>query len=320
MKKFISIILTIILVFSLFSIVSCGNKDDDTTVRIATLNGTTGFGLAYLMEQNANDNSTNKYEFTIESDASVVQSLIISGDVDMAALPTNAASALFNKTKDIEIIAINTLGVLYLIENGNSIQNMSDLDGKTIYCPAQNPTFILKYLLEKYEIDATIDSTTYAAPADLRTAVATNLVDIAVLPEPMVTIATKANSNLRVAIDLTEAWDEVEQEGSLVQGCIVARKDFIENHPEIVEKFLDEYKVSIEYLNQNVSDSASLVAKYKIFENENVAKLAIPKCNVAFIEGDEMKTAMEKFLQAMYSVNPKSIGEKLPTDDFYYKR
>lgn len=319
MKKIISLVMTLILVFSMFSIVSCGKKDD-TTIKVAVLNGTTGFGMAYLMEQNANGNSNNKYEFTIESDASVVQNLIISGEVDMVALPTNVASVLFNKYQDVEIIAINTLGVLYLLENGNSIQSMSDLNGKTIYCPAQNPTFILKYLLEKYEINATIDSTTYAAPADLRTAVANNLVDIAVLPEPMVTIATKANSNLRVAIDLTSAWNEVEQEGSLVQGCVVARKDFIENHTELVNKFLDEYKTSIEYLNNNVADSAALVAKHKIFENENIAKLAIPKCNVAFLEGDEMKAAMKKFLEAMYSVNPQSIGGKLPSDDFYYKR
>lgn len=319
MKKIISVLLIALMTLCMVS--SCGKTEKKAdNVNVSVLNGTTGFGMAYLMEQNANSASSNKYTFSIEADASVITSSLIKGDVDIAALPTNAAANVYNKTKGaIQIIAINTLGVLYVVENGTSVKSIKDLEGKTIYCPAQNPAFILEYILKKNNVNATID-TTYAAPADLRTAVAAGNVDIAVLPEPMVTIAKSANQSLSVALDLTEEWNKTEASNSLVQGCVVVRTEFAKEYPDSVSMFLDEYKKSIEYVNENPEGAAELIAKYDIFANQNVAKVAIPKCNIAFLEGVEMKNAMKAFLNAMYSVNSASIGEALPNDDFYYSR
>lgn len=319
MKKIVSVLLIALMALCLLS--SCGKTEKKAeNVNVSVLNGTTGFGMAYLMEQNASSASSNKYTFSVETDASVITSALIKGDIDIAALPTNAAANVYTKTNGgVQIIAVNTLGVLYVVENGTSIKSVKDLEGKTVYCPAQNPKFILEYILTKNNVNATID-TTYAAPADLRTAVAAGKVEIAVLPEPMVTIAKSANSSLNVALDLTQEWNKTEEENSLVQGCVVVRTEFAKEYPDSVSLFLDEYKKSIEYVNENPEGAAELIAKYNIFANQNVAKAAIPKCNIAFLEGNEMKNAMSAFLEAMYSVNPASVGGALPNDDFYYSR
>lgn len=323
MKKIIALLL--ILVLSLSFTVSCKNNNDEngekTDVNVAVLSGSTGFGMAYLMEQNEKGEAKNNYTFQVQSDATVVNSALLNGDVDIAALPTNAASVLFNKPNNpVKVIAINTLGVLYVVENGTTITNISDLENKTIYCPAQNPAFILQYILNKNNISATID-TTYSTPALLNKAVTSGALKdqnvIAVLPEPVLTTATKANSSLSVRLDLTEEWSKVE-DTQLVQGCVVVRTAFLEEHPEAVEKFLTEYEASINYLQNNNDATAALVVKHGIFANENVAKIAIPKCNVTYIDGNEMKSAMNDFLNALSTINIQSIGGKLPTDTFYY--
>lgn len=323
MKKILSLLLILVLSLSLFA--SCGKDEETNTeegktnVKVSVLNGTTGFGMAHLMEQNANKKASNNYTFSVESEGTDIIAQLVNGTVDIAALPTNAASVVYNRTQGaVKVIAINTLGVLYVIDSGNSVNSIADLEGKKIYCPAQNPMFILKHLLNKNGINAEID-TTYSAPADLRSALASGELDdaIAVLPEPMVTIAQSANKNLRVALDLTEEWNKVE-DSSLVQGCVVVRTEFLTKNKDAVDKFLAEYKTSIEYMSTNTADAAKLVKKHGIFANENVAKAAIPKCNVAYMDGSDMKKAMEGFLAAMNTVAPASIGGALPTDDFYY--
>ena len=325
MKKILSLILTIILASLLvLSFASCKkDKGDDTKadVNVSVLNGTTGFGMAYLMEENANGNASNNYTFSVETDASVISKGLINGSIDIAALPTNAASVLYNKPNSpVKIIAINTLGVLYLVENGSSVNSISDLQGKTIYCPANNPAYIMQYLLNKNNINATID-TTYSTPALLNQAVSSGALNsenvIAVLPEPVLTTAMKDNSSLSVRLDLTEEWNKVEST-QLVQGCVVVRTEYLNNNPDAVNKFLAEYKESIEYLQVNVSSAADLIVKHNIFANKNVAEIAIPKCNVTYMDGQEMKTAMNGFLTAMSTVDISSIGGTIPDDAFYY--
>ena len=316
MKKLLSIFIVLLMLVGMVS--SCQKAKFDGTVNVAVLNGTTGFGMAKLMDDNANNKSTNKYEFSIQTDASLIIAGISSGQYDIAALPTNAAANLYNKTNGgVQIIAINTLGVLYLLEKGNVVNNISDLANKTVYCPAQNPAFIAKAIFEKNGINVTIDSTTYPKPDMLREAVAAGLVDYAILPEPMVTIATKANSSYKVALDLTDEWNNVFDD-ELVQGCVVVRTEFAQNYPGTVNDFLKEYKKSIKYLNENVEESAAFIKKYGIFANENVAKLAIPNCNVEYMDGKDMKDAMSGFVNAMNDVAPASIGNAIPKDDFYY--
>ena len=269
-----------------------------------------------------------KYTVTVKTDASEVTAALINGDVDIAALPTNAAANVYNKTEGgVKILAVNTLGCLYLLtKEGVSISTFADLAGKTVYVPAQNPTFIFTDLCKKNNLipgtDITIDSTSYAKPDALRDALASGAVDIAVLPEPMVTIAVssakKNNVNLTNALDLTAEWNKVNAEGSLVQGCVVVRTAFLEEYPEAVAEFLTAYEASINYLNENPAQAAQMIADNGIFANATVAEKAIPKCNVCYLDGAEMKAAMEVYLTALSGINAASIGGKLPADDFYY--
>ncbi len=326
MKKLAKILLLTTLAFALsVAAVSCNNSDNNTQtpekINIATLNGTTGFGMAKLMSDAKASETQLNYNIEVQIDPSLIQTSLINGELDIAALPTNAAANLYAKTNGgIKILAVNTLGVLYVVVNEENadIKTLSDLEGKTVFCPAQNPTFIFKGLCEKANVNLKIDNT-YAQPADLRTAIVAGQVDIAILPEPMVTIAKSANKSLTVALDLTAEWDKVFPEGSLMQGCVVARTEFIEQYPEAVEKFLSEYEASVNYVNENTSDAAALIAEAGIFENPNVAKAAIPKSNIKYIDGEDMAAALDIFFNTLYNINPKAVGESVPSADIYYR-
>ena len=337
--RLLSIVLAAIL---LFSMISCNFFKDDIpesnepatnpTINVYTLNGTTGFGMAKLMSDAKSGTTTEKYNFSVQTDASNVTAAILNGSADIAALPTNAAANLYNKSEGgVVVLAVNTLGCLYLLTNQNeTITSFESLRGKTVYVPAQNPTFIFTYLCQQNGLkigeDITINSSTYAQPAALKDAVAAGLVDIAVLPEPMVTIAintaknTENGTTITNAMDLTAEWNKVSPEGSLVQGCVVVRRAFLEQYPEAVENFLKEYKASITYLSTNVDEASQMIVDNGIFTNAGVAKKALPNCNVCFLDGDAMKSAMQTYLEVLFGIAPASVGGKLPEDSFYYKK
>lgn len=319
MKKIVAILLTVAL---LLSFAGCGGKAAPASVRVMVLSGSTGFGMAGLMHAQAAGESAQDYAITLENDASNVTAALISGSVDIAALPTNAASVVFNKTQGaVQALALNTQGVLYLLSGGETVGSFSDLRGRTVYVPAQNPTFIFTCLCEanglKVGEDVMIDNT-YAQPADLRTALASGEVELAVLPEPMVTVALAANEALSVQLDLTEEWDKVEPEGTLVQGCVVVRKEFAEAYPDQVKTFLEEYGASIALCAEDPDTSASYIVEAGIVPKEGVAKAALSRCNLCFFTGEEMKTRLSDYLACMAQVDAAGIGGAVPTDDFYY--
>ena len=288
-------------------------------VNAMVLNGTTGFGMANLMDAASRGEASQAYNFTVETDASNIVAGLVNGSADIAALPTNAAATVYNKTQGgVQVLALNTLGVLYLVTDGSvTVESVADLAGQTVYAPAQNPTFIFQNILQANGLtDVTVDNT-YAQPADLNTAVASGQVSIAVLPEPMVTVARAQNPDLVVALDLTAEWDKVCTPGSLVQGCVVVRKAFVQENPGAVAAFLEEYGASIRMLQEDVQGTAEKIQANGIFAKAPVAAKAIPNCNVCFITGAEMQAALSEFLNIMYGVAPASVGGAVPGDDFY---
>lgn len=331
-RNLTALVLALIMIFAL---AACGQKqeseptptpapeaDASLPVNVMVLNGTTGFGMAGLISDSEAGNAALNYTFSVETDASNITAALVNGTADIGALPTNAAATLYNKTGGkVQVLALNTLGVLYLVTDGSEeITSFEDLRGKTVYAPAQNPTFIFQALCEKNGLavgeDITIDNT-YAQPADLNTAVSSGEVSLAVLPEPMVTVARSANDQLTVALDLTAEWDKVMPAGSLVQGCVVVRTEFAEEHPAEVAKFLEEYEASIELLTSDTAAAAQKIEETGVFAKAAVAQKAIPNCNVCFVTGAEMQSALGEFLNVMFEVAPDSIGGAVPADDFY---
>lgn len=322
-SSFLILVLVVVMSFGLFSCAKQPVVDKTLDINVTVLSGTTGFGMAPLMQNSADGTAVLNYRFTVESDASNVSAGLIQGTIDIAALPTNAASVLYNKTKgEILLLALNTRGVLYLLDGADQgITSFSDLRGKTVAVPAQNPTFIFSYLCEKNGLavgkDIFIDSS-YTSPAELQANVAAGKVTLAVLPEPMVTITKSSNQEIKVVLNLTEEWDKVSPAGSLVQGCVVVRREFAENHPAEVKKFLEEYEASVNEVISFPKTAAEKIAAQGIFAKAAVAQKAIPNCNLCFVTGNDMKTAMQEFLNIMYQVQPASVGGAIPGDDFYY--
>lgn len=331
-RNLTALVLALVMIFAL---AACGQKqeseptptpapeaDASLPVNVMVLNGTTGFGMAGLISDSEAGNAALNYTFSVETDASNITAALVNGTADIGALPTNAAATLYNKTGGkVQVLALNTMGVLYLVTDGSEeITSFEDLRGKTVYAPAQNPTFIFQALCEKNGLavgeDITIDNT-YAQPADLNTAVSSGEVSLAVLPEPMVTVARSANDQLTVALDLTAEWDKVMPAGSLVQGCVVVRTEFAEEHPAEVAKFLEEYEASIELLTSDTAAAAQKIEETGVFAKAAVAQKAIPNCNVCFVTGAEMQSALGEFLNVMFEVAPDSIGGAVPADDFY---
>lgn len=315
-KRIAALILTAAMLLSLTAFAACSKKQDNTEIRIAALKGPTGIGMVKLADKQSYPN----YTVSIEASPDSLNPRIISGDVDIAAVPVNLASVLYNKLEgDMVVLAVSTLGVLYVVEAGSSINSVSDLAGKTVYATGQGstPEYILNYLLEKNGVAESVEVSYVGEHAALATLLANGSAEIGMLPEPNVTSTLAGNEKLRIALNLTEEWNRVCST-ELVQGVIVARKSFVNEHPEAIEQFINEYEKSSAFVNENIEEAAKLIVDAGILGNVEIAKKAIPNCNISFSKGEDMHKAVEGMLKVLFEANPKSIGGKLPADDFYY--
>ncbi|MDD5945517.1 MAG: ABC transporter substrate-binding protein [Clostridia bacterium] len=292
--------------------------NDDTVLNAVMLKGPTGIGAVELMEKSADGETVGNYNITVTSASDEITGKILSGEVDIAAVPTNLAAVLYNKTEGgVTVLGVNTLGVLYVLENGDSINSVSDLSGKTIYSSGQGavPEYVLNYILDKNGVtDA--DVVYVSEHAEAAAAIADGTADIAVLPEPNVTAVMMKNENIRIALDLTEEWNKVS-DNDMAMGCIIVRNEFLNEHKDLVDAFVGDYRDSIEYVNNNVDDAAALVEKYEIMASAAAAQKAIPNCNICYIDGLEMQNILEGFYSVLYAAEPKSVGGKLPDAGFY---
>ena len=284
--------------------------------------GPTSIGLVKVMKDNADGNAANKYEFTIAGSADEITPKLNKGELDMAAIPANLASVLYNNTNGaIKVLAINTLGVLYIVEKGDTVKSVADLKGKTIYATGKGstPEYTLRYILSKNGVDPDNDVTIewQSEPTAVVPLLKANDNAIAMLPQPYVTVAQSNVEGLNIALNLTDEWGKIEGSGALVTGVLVARTEFVEKHPDAVKKMLNEYAASSEYVNANIDDAAALVEEFDIFKAA-IAKKAIPYCNIKVITGDEMRTSLSSYLAVLFEQNAKAVGGKLPDDAFYY--
>ena len=307
-------------------------SDGFTLPKVMVLSGPTGVGAAKLMSDveyaQENDGMTPDGEpcvidtVTVEADNQAVSSALINGDADIAAVATNVAATLVNKNPDsIQVLAVNTLGVLYILEKGDTVTSMADLAGKTVYATGEgaNPEYVLNYLLTENGVDPAAVDIQWMTAQEVTAHMASSEDGICMLPVPAATALMIQDSGVRQALSLTDEWSSVS-DGELAMGCIVARTDYIEENPQGVQAFLSAYEDSIAYMSDptNLDAAAGLVAQYGITANANIAKAAIPQCNLVCLTGDEMKSVLEAYYQVLFDADPTSIGGALPYNSFYY--
>ena len=298
--------------------------DEGVTLKIGSLKGPTSMGLVYLMERSEKGETINDYEFTMTAAADELLPAMLSGDLDIVLIPANMASVLYNRAEgDVSVIDINTLGVLYAVSGDEKIKEIKDLKGKTVYMTGKGttPDYVMQYLLKENGLTAADVTLEYKSEAAEVAAMLAEMPEAAgVLPQPFVTAACAQNEKLSVALDLTEQWAMVQKEGgsSLVTGVTVVRNALLTERQEAVDIFLEEHAASAAYANEHVEETAQLVAAAGIIDKAPVAAKALPECNITYIDGEEMKTALSGYLEVLWEQDPQSVGGGLPGDEFYY--
>lgn len=298
------------------------------SVRVAMLKGPTGLGAAKLMADNEAGESGYTFEVLAEPTEAVAK--LTKGEVDIAALPTNLASVLYHKLDGgIQLMALNTRGVLYILEKGNSVQSMEDLRGKTIHAFGQgaNPEFVLNCLLEKNGLvpGEDVDIQWYSSTDEVAAQLAGGEAELALLPVPAATGALMKNEAVRVAIDLNDVWEEAELGGVLTMGCVVVRTQFAQEHPAQTTAFLEDYGASIAYMSapdnlalSTEDNPAQLAQRFGILPKAEIAAKAIPDANLCFLTGEDMMEGIQSYYQVLYAADPASIGGSIPDGAFYY--
>ena len=326
MKKKLAVFLAALLVIT--GLTACGQKEETTsepavTAKVAALKGPTSMGMVKMMADQKDAKEKN-YEFTIGSSPDEIAPKFLKGEFDIVALPSNLASILYNKSQGkVQVLAINTLGILYLMENGDSVKSIEDLKGRTVYSSGKGavPEYAFNYILKANGLNPDTDlRVEYKSEhTEALAALLNDKSGLAVLPQPFATVASLKNKDLRTALDLSKEWDKASKnaKSTMITGVVVVNKDFAAKYPEKIKKFMADYKASIDYTNTNVDDAAKLIEENNIVPAA-VAKKAIPQCNITYIDGSDMKDKLSGYLQVLFEANPKSIGGKMPADDFYY--
>ena len=295
-----------------------------TAIRVGSLKGPTSMGLAELMDRSEKGETENDYTFTMAGKADELVGSIASGDLNIVLVPANVASILYTKTQgNVNVIDINTLGVLYVVASDDSISSMEDLKGKTVYMTGKGttPEYVMNYLLSENGLtdgDVTLEFKSEAT--EVASVLKEDSSAVGVLPQPFATAACIQNEALKPVLDLTEQWNLLNKENGsqLVTGVTIVRSDFLKENEEAVKLFIEDHKASAAYTSEHLDEAAEMVAALGIVEKAPIAKKAMPACNIVCITGEEMKSALSGYLSVLEAADAKSVGGQLPADDFYY--
>jgi NitT/TauT family transport system substrate-binding protein len=307
---------------------SAASPSAKTTIRIASLKGPTTMGLVKLTSDADAGQGKQDYQATMYGTPDEIVPQLMKGDVDVALLPANLASVLYNKLEgtagaQIEVAAINTLGMLEVLEAGDTVKSMADLKGKTIYSTGKGatPEYVLDYLLKQNGLDPATDVTVEfkSEATEVAALLASTPGAIGVLPQPYVTVLKAKSPAIRTALSLTDEWAKVTADSQMVTGVVVVRRAFAEANHGAFTNFLTDYKASTEFTNTNPAEAAPLIAAAGIVPSAQIAEAAIPACNITYIDGAELRSVLSGYLQVLFGADPASVGGRLPGDDFYYR-
>ena len=306
---------------SLGLMAGCAQKKDNIVMRVGSLKGPTTIGIVNLMNKSSKGETEGNYEFTMSSAPDEITAKIVSGDLDIALVPSNLASVLYNKTNGgVTVIDINTMGVLYCVTGDPSVTSIKDLAGRTVITTGQgaSPEYTLRYLLDMNWVnDCEIEFRSEATEVAALLAEDPNL--IAVLPQPFVTVACAQNESIEAVFSLEDEWQNLNDGLGIVTGVTVVRNDFLNSHMSAVKTFISEHEASVNAANSDLDKTAALVVENGIIGKEPLAKKAIPQCNIVCITGDSLKSNLYEYLYVLFIADPSSVGGKLPGDDFYFK-
>lgn len=326
MKKKLALLLAAVLLIGLVAGCKKEEKKEEAPkkvdVNIAAMKGPTALGMLKLMNDAEKGETANNYNFTIAGAADEITASVIKGDIPIAAVPCNLASVLYNKSQGgITMLGINTLGVLYIVETGNTIKTVEDLVGKTIYSTGKGttPEYTLNWLLKSAGIEDTVTVEYKSEATEVAAILSQTPNAVAMLPQPYVTTVLSNNEHARIALDVTKEWEALNEGSTVVTGVVVANTKFLNENPDVINAFMEEYAASAAYTTENVEEAAALSEKFDIFKIP-VARKAIPYCNIVLIEGEEMKEKATAYLQVLFDQNPASVGGAMPKDDFFYNK
>lgn len=311
MKKILAAVLILTL------LLGCASAE---ALRVAALKGPTAMGMVKMMS----DDGGSNYAFDIHAAADEITPKLVQGELDVAALPANLAAVLYQRTKgELQVLAVNTLGVLYIAERGDSIHSVADLKGRTIYSAGKGstPEYALNYILRQNGLEPGVDVTIEykSEHAECLSALMGDESACAMLPQPFLTVAMTKATDMRMALDLTQEWDALQAEGgsAMITGVVVARRAAVEENAAAIDMFLADYAESVNYTNADVPGAATLVGAYDIVTAE-VAEAALPACNIVCITGEEMQQKLSGYLEVLFEQDPESVGGALPDAQFYY--
>ncbi len=334
LSKIISFVLVLVLALGL---TACSGSDETESTNsanassvetytpidmtVACMTGPTGVGMAKLMADSNSKLTANNYTFTVASAATEINAKFIKGEIDIASVPTNVAATLYNKTNGkVRMLAVNTYGVLSILEKGDTVKSIADLKGKTVYSTGkgQNPEFIFKHILRQNGLDPEKDVTiNFVSSEELVAKLISGEAEIGLAPEPAATTVMVKNQSLRRALSINDEWAKAS-DTQLMMGCVIAMDSYIKENPKAVAKFLEEYAASIEFAKTNIEEAAEHCATYKITASKAIAQKAIPTCNLCYVVGNGMKTNVNGYFNVLFTADPNSIGGAMPKDDLYY--
>ncbi|MDR2657759.1 MAG: ABC transporter substrate-binding protein [Oscillospiraceae bacterium] len=320
MIKTTRVLLMIVMVLGLLGGCAVAGSQPTVTANVVALKGPTGIGMVQMIAEPG-----DQWVFTLAGSPDEIVAAIASGSADIAAAPTNLAATLYNRLNGgVEIIALNTLGVLHILERGDTIQSVGDLEGKTLYATGQGatPEYAIQYILKQAGVNTAIEFK--GEHAELATLAAADELDLVMLPEPFATSLQVQNPSWRRALDVTELFKTAaassdHPDAVLSMGCVIVRKEFIEQHPDVVDAFLDAHKASVEFVQVNPEEAAELTEATGIMPSAAVVLKALPGTNITFVSGAEMRDQIEPFFQMLFDANPAAVGGSMPGDDFYYR-
>lgn len=326
MKRFLSAVI----IAWLFALSACGGGNgeeaaDQPVIRVAALRGPTAMGLLHLMDAHEQGTATGEYSFELAGAPVEIPPLLARGDIDVAVVPANLAAVLYNQMDGaVQALAVVTLGVLHIADMTGEVNAIEDLRGRTIFATGEGatPEFALNYVLKQNGLmpDEDVFIEFRAEAAEIAAAIELGQAEVALLPEPFASTLAVRFDNLRIVMDLTEEWNRVQQDYGLIMSVVIARRGFLEAYPVAIASFMDEYAASINFMTDNLTEAAQLVVDAGLVPSTAIAQAALPRTNMVFITGDEMRRNLMGFFRVLYNANPASVGGALPDEDFFFTR